>query len=399
MLVVDNELGNYPVERCLIAEARKIRFPPPGGDKASDFEYTMEFRSPRQKYVVIWRRGTLRRPIAAKLGSLGRCGSPGEQPVQAVAYIKPNGWVASVGLASEGRMETGPAKCMVDQNHALAPARQPRSRGAHQLRGECPGQGVGHGADSADETRPPPRAGELRSARPPPDLEGVPATDTSTAQLVARALLLQRVATARRLATLRLVGVAAALVLCLIMAYGVGLEDWLGSAAVFAVYAGCSFGLWGVLRASDRAAGWAGLAVALVDVPMVVWSQWISLPLSPSPGGVAGFTLGILVLLLGLAALSLSVGQTWLVAAIAGGAEVLLQHRVGIRFGAWIAALLVLGCAAGRAHLPGQPGAGAGGRRHRRGAEAGPPAPLLLPVGGRAAAGPGRRLERRAPHP
>jgi hypothetical protein len=115
VLVVDNELGNYPVERCLTAEARKIRFPPPGGAKASDFEYTMEFRSPRQKYVVIWRHGTLRRPIAAKMGSLGRCGSPGEQPVQAVAYIKPNGWVASVGLASDGPLETGAAKCMVDQ--------------------------------------------------------------------------------------------------------------------------------------------------------------------------------------------------------------------------------------------------------------------------------------------
>jgi adenylate cyclase len=131
------------------------------------------------------------------------------------------------------------------------------------------------------------------------------------------------------------------------MAYGAGLDDWLGSAAVFAVYAGGSLGLWVLLRASERAAGWAGLAVALVDVPMVVWSQWISLPLSPSPGGVAGFTLGILVLLLGLAALSLSVRQTWLVAAVAGVAEVLLQARVGIRFGAWLAALLVLACAAG----------------------------------------------------
>jgi adenylate cyclase len=172
-------------------------------------------------------------------------------------------------------------------------------------------------------------------------------TETSTAQLIARALVVQRVATARRLATLRLRGVGGALVLCLIMTYAVGLDDWLGSAAVFAVYAACSFGLWALLRKSERAAGWAGLAVALVDVPMVVWSQWISLPLSPSPGGVAGFTLGILVLLLALAALSLSVAQTWLVAAVAGATEVLLQARVGIRVGAWIAALLVLGCAAG----------------------------------------------------
>jgi hypothetical protein len=115
VLVVDNELGNYAVERCLMIEGRKIRFPRPGGGKGSDFEYTLDFRSPRQKYVVIWRRGTLRGPIAAKIGTLGRCGRPGEQPVQAVAYIKPNGWVASVGLASEGRMETAAARCVVDR--------------------------------------------------------------------------------------------------------------------------------------------------------------------------------------------------------------------------------------------------------------------------------------------
>jgi hypothetical protein len=115
VLVIDNELGNYPVERCLVVEGRKIRFPRPGGGKGSDFEYSMEFRSPRQKYVVVWRRGTLRRPIAARLRALGRCGSPGEQPVQAVAYIKPNGWVASVGLASEGRLEAGPARCVVNR--------------------------------------------------------------------------------------------------------------------------------------------------------------------------------------------------------------------------------------------------------------------------------------------
>jgi hypothetical protein len=115
VLVIDNELGNYPVERCLVSEGRKIRFPAPGGGKAADFEYSMEFRSPRQKYVVIWRRGTLRRPIAAKMPTLGRCGSAGDAPVQAVAYIKPNGWVASVGLASEGPLEAGPAKCLVDR--------------------------------------------------------------------------------------------------------------------------------------------------------------------------------------------------------------------------------------------------------------------------------------------
>jgi hypothetical protein len=115
VLVIDNELGNYAVERCLVTEAHKIRFPRPGGNKQSDFEYTMEFRSPRQRYVVIWRRGTLRRPIAARLPTLGRCGSPGQQAVHAVAYIKPSGSVASVGLSSQGPLEADAARCVVGQ--------------------------------------------------------------------------------------------------------------------------------------------------------------------------------------------------------------------------------------------------------------------------------------------
>jgi adenylate cyclase len=171
----------------------------------------------------------------------------------------------------------------------------------------------------------------------------VSTADLATA--VAKALAVQRVSTARRLATVRLVGVGAAFVLCLALSRA-GHLDWADSARVFGGYALASLALWLAMRASERAAGWSGVAVALVDVPMVVWSQWVSLPLSPSPGGVAGFTLGILVLLVALAALSLSVRQTVLVAAIAGVCEVLLQAKVGIRFGAWLAALLVLGCAA-----------------------------------------------------
>ena len=115
VLVIDNELGNYAVERCLVTEGQKIQFPRPGGNKQADFDYSMDFRSPRQKYVVVWRRDTLRRPIAARMRSLGRCGSPGEQAVQAVAYIRPSGAVASVGLSSQGPLEVGAARCVVGQ--------------------------------------------------------------------------------------------------------------------------------------------------------------------------------------------------------------------------------------------------------------------------------------------
>ena len=81
-------------------------------------------------------------------------------------------------------------------------------------------------------------------------------------------------------------------------------------------------------------------------------AQWLSVPVSPSPGGVAGFALGIFVLLVLLSTLSLSRRQTTLVAAVSALGEVLLQREAGIRPGAWVASIVVLGCAAAvAAHL------------------------------------------------
>ena len=45
VLVVGNDLGNYDVERCLVEVARRVKFPPPDGKKATTFEYPVEFRS------------------------------------------------------------------------------------------------------------------------------------------------------------------------------------------------------------------------------------------------------------------------------------------------------------------------------------------------------------------
>jgi adenylate cyclase len=169
----------------------------------------------------------------------------------------------------------------------------------------------------------------------------------SLAALIELALDAHRVRTGRRLASIRLAGVAAALLLSLVLAYGAGQPDWADSARVLAGYSLAALALWVVVRRSEKAGRWAGLGVALVDVPMVFWSQWVALPVSPSPGGVAGFALGIFVLLAVLSALSLDQRQVLVVAVMAGACEVALQHRAGIRAGAWVAALLVLACTAG----------------------------------------------------
>ena len=134
--------------------------------------------------------------------------------------------------------------------------------------------------------------------------------------------------------------------------------------------------------------------MALLDVPMVFLAQSASLPVSPSPGGVAGFALGIFVLLVLLGALALDVWQLSLVTLSAAVCEVLLQRAAGIRAGASIAAVVVLGCAAAAAaHLIGRV-ARAGRAGDSRAAQARTSRPLLLAGGGRApvrAAGARRR--------
>jgi adenylate cyclase len=173
--------------------------------------------------------------------------------------------------------------------------------------------------------------------------------------LVQAALTAQRERTARVLVAVRLGGVGAGLALALAMTYAAGQADWGVLVPIFGAYTACALGLHLAQRATARAARWTGLGVALVDVPMVLWAQWASLAVSPSPGGVAGFTLGLLVLLILLGALSLSRRQVLIVAAAAAVAEVLLQRRAGIRVGAWAAAVVVLGCAAAAAtHLIGR---------------------------------------------
>jgi len=93
--------------------------------------------------------------------------------------------------------------------------------------------------------------------------------EAETAPLVARALEAQRMRTARVLALVRLAGVAAALVLGLARAYAAGEQDWRVLLPILGGYAAGAFALFGAVRVSARAARWAGLGVAFIDVPMV----------------------------------------------------------------------------------------------------------------------------------
>lgn len=115
VLVVKSDLGNHSVESCLVDEARKTAFRPPGGRKATDFEYPLQFRSSGEIPVVAWDPGVLATDVAPLLPQLASCGALGAKKAHAVVYIEPGGAVGSVGLASDEPLEAAAAACVVDQ--------------------------------------------------------------------------------------------------------------------------------------------------------------------------------------------------------------------------------------------------------------------------------------------
>src|SRR6185295_5021035 len=52
VLVVESNLGNYDVERCLVDVGRRIAFKAPEGHKATTFDYPVEFRSTNEMTVL-----------------------------------------------------------------------------------------------------------------------------------------------------------------------------------------------------------------------------------------------------------------------------------------------------------------------------------------------------------
>lgn len=173
--------------------------------------------------------------------------------------------------------------------------------------------------------------------------------DSALEALIVRALETQRARTGRVLTRVRLGGVGAALVLAAVMGYVAQQADWRVLTPILLIWALGAAALAAIALRSDRGARWAGIGVAVLDVPLVFIVQARSLPVSPSPSGVAGFALGLFVLLVLLGTLSLSKRQTSLVAIGAAVGEIALQREAGVGVGAQAASLVVLGCAASAA--------------------------------------------------
>jgi len=163
---------------------------------------------------------------------------------------------------------------------------------------------------------------------------------------LSRELARERIQSAHRINLLRFWGVSAFFALFLLLGGLLRLPAWTGNLRLFAAYWVVTLVLFLAARRSDRVARFGTLALALVDVPMVFLLQWQTFPTSPSVSGVAGFTVGVYVLLVILAALSLENGYIVFTAAIAALFEIELQYLADVSVGAMVSTVILLGLTA-----------------------------------------------------
>jgi PAS domain S-box-containing protein len=169
------------------------------------------------------------------------------------------------------------------------------------------------------------------------------------------ALANERLVGVRRLHAVRIGGVSAFFALYLILGGALGMRAWQGNLRLFAIYWAVSLVLWAASRQNDRIASAAALGIALVDMPAVFFVQLATFPTSNTVTGVAGFTAGVYVFLVFLAALNLERWQIVLTSVSAAFWEGMLQHEAGVVSEAIVASAILMG-------LAGATSAFAGGR-------------------------------------
>ncbi len=160
-----------------------------------------------------------------------------------------------------------------------------------------------------------------------------------------RELARERLKNARRTNVVRFWGVSAFFLLFLVLGGVFRLPAWSGNLGLFTLYWCVTTVIALVSRRSERLALASGMSVALFDAPIVFFLQWATFPTS-NPSGVAGFTVGVYVLLVMLAAFSL---QRWYVvftAVVVTAYEVLLQHFAGVSVGAMVSTVILIGLTA-----------------------------------------------------
>ena len=173
-----------------------------------------------------------------------------------------------------------------------------------------------------------------------------------SAALVLEALRDERRRNARIAGGIRLAGVSAVLAIALFLGGIRGLPDWAVYLPLLSLYWAAAAAIAALVRVRPDWSSLSGFALAFLDVPAVAFAQAAAMPLSPSPAGVASFTLAIMCAITALAALSLD-RRVAGAAAVTGSASALwLMGRAGVQAGAQAAAVVIMALVAAAAwHL------------------------------------------------
>jgi TonB family protein len=113
VLVVESNLGNYNVERCLVEVGRRLTFKAPEGNRPTTFDYPVEFHSTHEVTVLDLDGLKIEHDISGLLPRLAACGRLATDDVTAFMYIEPNGFPGSVGLSGASNLDEGVAGCVV----------------------------------------------------------------------------------------------------------------------------------------------------------------------------------------------------------------------------------------------------------------------------------------------
>jgi hypothetical protein len=112
---VENDLGNFAIERCLVVEARAIKFPVPRGRKPTEFEYPLQFKSTREMSLADWPLTSVPPDVMSSMLAMKPCEEISVKPVEAILYIEPSGVVGSVGFLSGAEIQPEAAMCVLEQ--------------------------------------------------------------------------------------------------------------------------------------------------------------------------------------------------------------------------------------------------------------------------------------------
>jgi adenylate cyclase len=158
-----------------------------------------------------------------------------------------------------------------------------------------------------------------------------------------RAFADDRATSARRSGLIRFCGLSLILILGAYMAFGVRSPEWRVNFHILCLHWIITLTLCFLVWRAESAIRWAGVAFAFADMGMVYWLQSSAIPVSASPGGVAGFTIGLFCLMILLASLYLDLPAIILVTACGLILEIMLQRQANIGPGAQVASFVVLG--------------------------------------------------------